>query len=71
MKIYSIEKIGSDYVVKVDDQRVMKLRSKRRAAQLILEAQGLLRDGPLAAPGLATAPGDRDGAAIRLASSET
>ena len=47
MKNYSIEKVGADYVVKVDDQSVMKLGSRRRAAQLIVEAQELLEDAPL------------------------
>ncbi len=48
MKNYSIEKVGTDYVVKVDDQRVMKMGSRRRAAQLVVEAQELLEDAPLA-----------------------
>jgi hypothetical protein len=48
MKNYSIEKVGSDYVVKVDDQSVMKMGSRRRAAQLVVEAQELLEDAPLA-----------------------
>lgn len=47
MKNYSIEKVGTDYVVKVDDQRVMTLGSRRRAAQLVVEAQELLEDAPL------------------------
>ncbi|UGV25470.1 hypothetical protein E0H22_07085 [Rhodopseudomonas boonkerdii] len=48
MKNYSIEKIGTDYVVKVADQSVMKMGSRRRAAQLVVEAQELLEDAPLA-----------------------
>ena len=48
MKNYSIEKVGTDYVVKVDDQSVMKMGSRRRAAQLVVEAQELLEDAPLA-----------------------
>lgn len=48
MKNYSIEKVGTDYVVKVDDQSVMKMGSRRRAAQLVVEAQELLEDLPLA-----------------------
>jgi hypothetical protein len=71
MKIYAIEKIGSDYVVTVDGQRVMKLSSKRRAAQLVVEAQGLLRDGPPEALELVSAPRERAGAAIRYPCSET
>lgn len=56
MKNYSIEKVGADYVVKVDDQSVMKMGSRRRAAQLVVEAQELLADAPLASvepPGIA------------------
>ncbi len=48
MKNYSIEKVGADYVVKVDDQSVMKMGSRRRAAQLVIEAQELLEEAPLA-----------------------
>lgn len=48
MTNYSIEKIGTDYVVKVDEQRVMKLGSRRRAARLVVDAQELLEDAPLA-----------------------
>jgi hypothetical protein len=47
MKNYSIEKVGTDYVVKVDDQSVMKMGSRRRAAQLVVEAQELLEEAPL------------------------
>ncbi|QUS41173.1 hypothetical protein RPMA_21755 [Tardiphaga alba] len=47
MKNYSIEKIGADYVVKVDDQSVMKMASRRRAAQLVVDASGLLEEVPL------------------------
>jgi hypothetical protein len=50
MKNYSIEKVGADYVVKVDDQSVMKMGSRRRAAQLVIEAQELLEEAPLAPP---------------------
>jgi len=59
MKNYSIEKVGTDYVVKVDDQSVMKMGSRRRAAQLVVEAQELLEDAPLAP---SEAPLDDDGA---------
>lgn len=48
MKNYSIEKVGTDYVVKVDDQSVMKMGSRRRAAQLVIDAQELLEEAPLA-----------------------
>ncbi len=48
MKNYSIEKVGADYVVKVDDQSVMKMGSRRRAAQLVIDAQELLEEAPSA-----------------------
>lgn len=48
MTTYSIEKLGSDYVVKVDDQQVMKVGSRRRAAQLVVNASELLDEAPLA-----------------------
>lgn len=48
MKIYSIEKVGNEYVVKVDDQSVMKMGSRRRAAQLVVDASMLLDEVPLA-----------------------
>lgn len=60
MRNYSIEKIGADYVVKVDDQSVMKMSSRRRAAQLIAEALELLEDAP-------PAPSDEDDAGTRSA----
>ena len=47
MTNYSIEKVGADYVVKVDDQSVMKMGSRRRAAQLVIDAQELLEEAPL------------------------
>jgi hypothetical protein len=47
MKNYSIEKIGSDYVVKVDDLQVMKVGSRRRAAKLVVDASELLDEAPL------------------------
>jgi hypothetical protein len=50
MTNYSIEKIGSDYVVKVDDQSVIKVGSRRRAAQLVVEASELLDEAPQAHP---------------------
>lgn len=44
MNTYSIEKVGSDYIVKVDNISVMKMASRRRAAQLVAEAAGLLEE---------------------------
>lgn len=46
MTIYSIEKHGSDYVVKADDQGLMIVGSRRRAAQLVIDASELLVDAP-------------------------
>ncbi|MGM4992104.1 hypothetical protein [Tardiphaga sp. 841_E9_N1_2] len=57
MSNYSIEKVGSDYVVKVDDQSVMKVGSRRRAAQLVVYASELLNDVPLV-PDDAASSGD-------------
>jgi hypothetical protein len=71
MKIYAIEKIGSDYVVTVDGQRVMKLSSKRRAEQLVAEAQDLLRDAPLDVLDAISEPRERNRVAIRYACRDT
>jgi hypothetical protein len=62
MKNYSIEKVGTDYVVKVDDQSVMKMGSRRRAAQLVVEAQELLADAPLAPPEAVLVDGNTEAA---------
>jgi hypothetical protein len=53
MPIYSIEKLGSDYVVKADEQSLMIVSSRRRAAQLVVDACGLLDEAGLL-------PGDGD-----------
>jgi hypothetical protein len=42
MTTYSLIKIGNDYVVRADDQCILKVGSRRRAASLISEAIGLL-----------------------------
>jgi hypothetical protein len=42
MNNYSIVKIGSEYVVLADEQRVLKVGSRRRAAQLVVSAAELL-----------------------------
>lgn len=57
MKNYSIEKVGSEYVVKVDDLSVMKVGSRRRAAQLVVHASGLLDEVPLVPQMVATSDG--------------
>ena len=45
---YSIEKVGNEYVVKVDDQRVMTVGNRRKAVRLIAIASNML--GQTAAP---------------------
>ncbi len=42
MTSYSMIKVGNDYVVQADDKCILKVGSRRRAAQLISEATGLL-----------------------------
>jgi hypothetical protein len=61
MKNYSIVRIGNDYVVQADDQSVLKIASRRRAAKLITDAAELLdshpRPGAQAEPSIACDPG--------------
>lgn len=60
MTHYSLLKVGNDYVVLADDKCILKVASRRRAAQLISEAAGLMnahdaaetRDEALGAPSL-------------------
>ncbi|WP_245444141.1 hypothetical protein [Bradyrhizobium sp. Y36] len=42
MTSYSIIKVGNDYVVLANDKCILKVGSRRRAAQLISDATGLL-----------------------------
>jgi hypothetical protein len=42
MKSYSIVRIGDDYVVRADDKNILKVASRRRAAQLVTDASILL-----------------------------
>lgn len=42
MKSYSMIKVGNDYVVQANDKCILKVGSRRRAAQLISEATDLL-----------------------------
>ena len=42
MKSYSIVRIGDDYVVQADEQSILKVGSRRRAAQLVTDAAELL-----------------------------
>ncbi|MDE2377001.1 hypothetical protein [Bradyrhizobium sp.] len=48
MTSYTLIKVGNDYVVRADDQCILRIGSRRRAAQLIGEARLLLNS--LAAP---------------------
>jgi hypothetical protein len=42
MKIYSIIRIGNEYVVQADDKSILKVASRRRAARLVTDAAELL-----------------------------
>jgi hypothetical protein len=42
MKIYSIVRIGDEYVVRAGEKSVLKVASRRRAAQLVSDAVELL-----------------------------
>jgi len=42
MKIYSIVKIGDEYVVRAGEKSVLKVASRRRAAQLVTDAVELM-----------------------------
>ncbi|MCP3394717.1 hypothetical protein NLM27_38850 [Bradyrhizobium sp. CCGB12] len=61
MTSYSLIKVGNDYVVQADDKCILKVGSRRRAAQLISEATDLLNalaaaespEKPVEAPSLA------------------
>jgi hypothetical protein len=55
MKNYSIIRVGNDYVVRADEKSILKVASRRRAAQLVTEASGLMTsdeapDAPPAQP---------------------
>ena len=52
MKIYSIVRIGNEYVVQADEKSVLKISSKRKAAKLIPDATELLdlQSAPPTAP---------------------
>ena len=54
---YSIEKIGNEYVVKVDDQSVMTVANRRKAERLVAEASSMLC--PTGAKGRALDAADR------------
>jgi hypothetical protein len=42
MKIYSIVRIGNEYVVQAEEKSVLKIATKRKAAKLVTEAAELL-----------------------------
>ena len=42
MTSYSMIKVGNDYVVQANDECILKVGSRRRAAQLISDATDLL-----------------------------
>lgn len=46
MKYYSIVRVGDEYVVRAGDNCVLKVASRRRAAQLINDAAELLNSLP-------------------------
>jgi len=46
MTSYSIVRIGDDYVVRADDKSILKVASRRRAAQLVTDASELLNAQP-------------------------
>jgi hypothetical protein len=46
MKNYSIIRIGNEYVVQADDQSVLKIASRRKAARLVTDAAELLESHP-------------------------
>ena len=42
MKNYSIVRVGDEYVVRADEESILKIASRRRAARLVTEATELL-----------------------------
>ena len=46
MKIYSIVRIGNEYVVQADHQSVLKTASRRKAVRLVTDAAELLDAQP-------------------------
>ena len=68
MKNYSIVRIGHEYVVQADEQSVLKVASRRRAARLVSDAVVLLEaerlpQVPLPAPDAASIDRDPQGMA--------
>ena len=56
MKIYSIVRVGNEYVVQADEKSVLKIASRRRAVRLVTDAAVLL-DSHSAAKSPAAGPG--------------
>ena len=56
MKNYTIVKVGNDYVVQAEEQSVLKISSRRRAAKLVVEAAVLLDQSPVDEPPPPDAP---------------
>ena len=42
MKKYSIVRVGHEYIVRADEENILRLASRRRAARLVTEAAELL-----------------------------
>ena len=42
MRIYSIVRIGNEYVVQAGEKSILKISGRRRAARLVNDAAGLL-----------------------------
>ena len=59
MKNYSIVRIGDEYVVQAGDKSVLKIASRRKAAQLVTDAAELLNAQP-PQPAGAEPPTERD-----------
>ena len=57
MSSYSMIKVGNGYVVQANDKCILKVGSRRRAAQLISEATDLLNAlTPVESPDIAAEP---------------
>jgi hypothetical protein len=42
MKKYSIVRVGHEYIVRADEENILKVASRRRAARLVTDAAELL-----------------------------
>jgi hypothetical protein len=58
MKNFSIVRIGDEYVVRAGDNNVLKIASRRRAAQLVTDAAELLSQPPRPPDAEPSAAGD-------------